>query len=98
MLAQYHSDEALRHHDPIPGIATPLPRASWVRRYASSWGWTFLWAFLDKLFGLGYATPEDRSWVNGGSTTRGFLENSATGPFEDLYRSIAGDAWADGCS
>jgi thiosulfate dehydrogenase [quinone] large subunit len=58
-------------------------------------GWTFLWAFLDKLFGLGYATPSDRSWLNGGSTTRGFLENSATGPFQDLYRSIAGDAWAD---
>ena len=58
-------------------------------------GWTFLWAFLDKLFGLGYGTPSDRSWLNGGSPTRGFLENSATGPFEDLYRSIAGDTWAD---
>ena len=58
-------------------------------------GWTFLWAFLDKLFGLGYATPSERSWLNGGSPTRGFLENSATGPFDDLYRNIAGATWAD---
>jgi thiosulfate dehydrogenase (quinone) large subunit len=58
-------------------------------------GWTFLWAFLDKLFGLGYATPSERSWLNGGSTTRGFLENSATGPFAGLYRGIAGAVWAD---
>jgi thiosulfate dehydrogenase (quinone) large subunit len=58
-------------------------------------GWTFLWAFLDKLFGLGYATPGDRAWLNGGSTTRGFLENSAAGPFQGVYTNIAGDGWAD---
>ena len=61
-------------------------------------GWTFLWAFLDKLFGLGYGTPSDRSWLTGGSPTRGFLENSATGPFEDLYRSIAAPPGPTGCS
>jgi thiosulfate dehydrogenase [quinone] large subunit len=58
-------------------------------------GFTFLWAFLDKLFGLGYATPSERSWLNGGSPTRGFLANSASGPFEGLYKDIAGAAWAD---
>jgi len=58
-------------------------------------GWIFLWAFLDKLFGLGYATPSERSWLNGGSPTRGFLENSAAGPFADFYKNIAGQAWAD---
>jgi thiosulfate dehydrogenase [quinone] large subunit len=58
-------------------------------------GWVFLWAFLDKLFGLGYSTPSARSWLNGGSPTRGFLSNSATGPFEGLYKDIAGAAWAD---
>ena len=60
-----------------------------------SLGWIFLWAFLDKLFGLGYSTPSERSWLNGGSPTRGFLANSATGPFEGLYKDIAGAAWAD---
>jgi thiosulfate dehydrogenase [quinone] large subunit len=58
-------------------------------------GWIFLWAFLDKLFGLGYSTPSERSWIDGGSPTRGFLENSATGPFADFYKDVAGQAWAD---
>jgi thiosulfate dehydrogenase [quinone] large subunit len=58
-------------------------------------GWTFLWAFLDKLFGFGYATPSERSWLNGGSPTRGFLANSAAGPFEGIYKDIAGAGWAD---
>lgn len=58
-------------------------------------GFTFLWAFLDKLFGLGYSTPSERSWLNGGSPTKGFLANSADGPFEGLYKDIAGAAWAD---
>lgn len=58
-------------------------------------GATFLWAFLDKLFGLGYSTPSERSWLNGGSPTRGFLANSAEGPFAGLYQDIAGAAWAD---
>ena len=58
-------------------------------------GWVFLWAFLDKLFGLGYATPAARSWLNGGSPAKGFLANAASGPFEGIYHSIAGQAWAD---
>ena len=58
-------------------------------------GFTFLWAFLDKLFGFGYATPSERSWLNGGSPTRGFLANSASGPFESFYHDIAGAGWAD---
>jgi thiosulfate dehydrogenase (quinone) large subunit len=57
-------------------------------------GWTFLWAFLDKLFGLGYATPEARSWLNGGSPTKGFL-SSATGAFAGFYHDIAGTGWAN---
>jgi thiosulfate dehydrogenase [quinone] large subunit len=58
-------------------------------------GFTFLWAFLDKLFGFGYATPSARSWLNGGSPTKGFLANSASGPFEGFYKDIAGAGWAD---
>ncbi|HEY6747846.1 MAG TPA: hypothetical protein VI357_19275 [Mycobacteriales bacterium] len=58
-------------------------------------GFTFLWAFLDKLFGFGYATPSAKSWINGGSPTKGFLANSADGPFESFYKNIAGAGWAD---
>jgi thiosulfate dehydrogenase [quinone] large subunit len=68
-------------------------------------GWTFLWAFVDKLFALGYATgvdPDtgavdrfgDAAWIHGGSPTEGFLAFGAAGPFTDLYHNISGDAWA----
>jgi thiosulfate dehydrogenase [quinone] large subunit len=58
-------------------------------------GWVFLWAFIDKMFGLGLATPEKGAWVNGGSPTRGFLGNAVAGPFEGFYHGIAGAVWAD---
>jgi thiosulfate dehydrogenase [quinone] large subunit len=44
-----------------------------------STGFIFLWAFLDKTFGLGYSTPSDRAWINGG-------------PFKDFFASIASPA------
>ena len=68
-------------------------------------GWTFLWAFFDKLLALGFSTGRgetgavDRfgpaAWVNGGSPTEGFLKFGADGPFKGLYNSIGGAAWAD---
>jgi thiosulfate dehydrogenase [quinone] large subunit len=58
-------------------------------------GWIFLWAFLDKTFGLGHSTTSAKSWLNGGSPTAGFLGKAATGPFTDFYHSIAGTAVAD---
>lgn len=54
-------------------------------------GWIFLWAFLDKLFGLGYSTPGERAWINGGSPTFGFLDN-AGGVFGGLFQAMAGAA------
>src|SRR5688500_124311 len=57
-------------------------------------GLIFLWAFFDKLFGLGYATTGAKAWINGGSPTTGFLK-SVSGPFADAFHSIAGQPWAD---
>src|SRR6187455_2867704 len=89
---------------PAPGTSQPpvardaaftvSPRAATAARYVLAGirlalGWVFLWAFLDKLFGLGFATPADRAWFNGGSPTNGFL-GSAKGPFSGFYHSIAG--------
>jgi thiosulfate dehydrogenase [quinone] large subunit len=34
-------------------------------------GFVFLWAFLDKTFGFGYAIPSARAWIHGGSPTKG---------------------------
>jgi thiosulfate dehydrogenase [quinone] large subunit len=60
-----------------------------------SLGWVFLWAFIDKVFGFGLATPEKNAWINGGSPTKGFLGNAVSGPFEGFYAGFAGAAWAD---
>ncbi len=60
-----------------------------------SLGWIFLWAFVDKAFGLGRATPAENAWVDGGSPTNGFLSNAPTGPFENIYKDLAGATWAD---
>lgn len=58
-------------------------------------GWLFLWAFLDKAFGLGYATSPSDAWINGGSPTEGFLQFATSGIFQDLYNSMAGNAVVD---
>ena len=58
-------------------------------------GFTFLWAFVDKMFGLGYATPAKNAWIDGGSPTAGFLGHATKGPFAEFYQSFAGAAWAD---
>lgn len=55
----------------------------------------FLWAFLDKLFGLGFATPAEKAWINGGSPTTGFLTGAVRGPFANLFHSLAGVALVD---
>ena len=52
-------------------------------------GWTFLWPFLDKTFGLGHETASADAWISGGNPTEGFLSHSA-GPFSSIYQSIAG--------
>lgn len=58
-------------------------------------GTVFLWAFLDKLFGLGHETASKVAWIHGGSPTGGFLAHAPSGPFAGLYNGIAGSAWAD---
>src|SRR5690625_3160916 len=42
-------------------------------------GFYFLWAFADKLLGLGFSTPKEGAWINGGSPTTGFLGGSIEG-------------------
>jgi thiosulfate dehydrogenase [quinone] large subunit len=58
-------------------------------------GWVFLWAFLDKMFGLGHSTLAKSAWIDGGSPTAGFLGKAAVGPFKGMYNDIAGATWAD---
>lgn len=58
-------------------------------------GFVFFWAFIDKLFGLGFATAPERSWLAGGSPTSGFLLNATKGPLESFFKGMTGNAVVD---
>ncbi|MEU7897482.1 DoxX family membrane protein [Nonomuraea sp. NPDC049152] len=72
--------------DPSRTVTRPLDYVWSIVRI--SIGWVFLWAFLDKAFGWGFATPADRAWINGGSPTTGFLKGSN-------FAALAGQPWVD---
>jgi thiosulfate dehydrogenase (quinone) large subunit len=79
----------------LPGsmITTAAARALGVLRVGT--GFIFLWAFLDKTFGLHYSTPSANAWIRGGSPTAGFLKHVEVGPLQSMFRSMAGAQWAD---
>ncbi|WP_214401599.1 DoxX family membrane protein [Pseudonocardia lacus] len=82
-----------RHETATVAQATAPAKALAVLRITT--GLVFLWAFLDKLVGLGYATPAERAWINGGSPTKGFLSGVEVGPFDTTFQTIAGTWWAN---
>lgn len=57
-------------------------------------GWIFFWAFIDKVFGLGFSTCTGKgvmcsqAWLMGGSPTAGFLGHAA-GPLGSSYQALA---------
>ena len=72
----------------------PFVRYLWAATRLSL-GWTFLWPFLDKTFGLGHETPSAGAWLSGGNPTKGFLSGSV-GPFSGIYHDIAGAGVVNG--
>lgn len=58
-------------------------------------GFVFLWAFLDKTFGLHYSTTSAKAWIHGGSPAGGFLKSVEVGPLQSTFHSIAGTWWTD---
>ncbi len=75
------------------------PASALSREVAAGYAWAaarlalgsiFLWAFLDKFFGLGHETASADSVLNGGNPTKGFLSGSV-GPFSGIYHDIAGN-------
>jgi len=57
-------------------------------------GFAFLWAFLDKTFGFGYATSSGKGWIDGGSSVNGLVSGAAAGPVEATFHDWAGETWA----
>ncbi|MBX4181693.1 hypothetical protein KW807_02405 [Candidatus Parcubacteria bacterium] len=55
----------------------------------------FLWAFIDKTFGLGFATKSENAWIHGGSPTSGFLSVATKGPFASIFKTLSGVAIVD---
>jgi thiosulfate dehydrogenase [quinone] large subunit len=83
---------------PAPTPATD-PRAAAAARYLLAGiriglGFIFLWAFVDKVFGLGFSTTSAKAWINGGNPTQGFL-GSSEGPFSGFFHAIAGAGFAN---
>lgn len=73
-------------------------------------GLIFIWAFADKMIGLGYATCRisdpatkvesvqmlcTKSVAKGSSPTMGFLKFGAKGPLKDFYNKLAGNKVVD---
>lgn len=70
-----------------------------------SLGFYFLWAFFDKLIGLGFSTCRDavngtvtvgceQAWLFGGSPTKGYL-GSLDGALAPVFNSLAGNVFVD---
>lgn len=96
--------------EPATKAKAPGSRTGWaflsLTRIAI--GFVFFWAFLDKLFGLGFSTcrttAEDgtytidvmceKAWISGGRMTEGYLAGSS-GPFAEFFADLGKQAWTD---
>ncbi len=58
-------------------------------------GFIFLWAFIDKVFGLGFATTSEKAWLQGISPTAGFLRFGIEGPFSSIFQTLSGNVLID---
>ncbi|BCT74487.1 membrane protein [Sinomonas cyclohexanicum] len=89
--ATHPTAETARISEPTsPERALPGRRALAVVRILL--GVLLLWAFVDKLLGLGFATPAAKSWLNGGSPTAGYL-GSLKGWLAEPFGVLASQPW-----
>lgn len=92
--APVHATTGPKGHDlDQSSIVTLSSGRRWLAVLRLATGFIFLWAFLDKAFGLGFSTPSERAWVNGGAPSQGFLNSDAVvGPLKPLFAAIASPA------
>jgi thiosulfate dehydrogenase (quinone) large subunit len=97
-MTLHHPDRAHPTHPEIAEVPGPMMTSAGARSLAVlrvAIGFVFLWAFLDKMFGLHYSTPSARAWIHGGSPAKGFLSSVEVGPLRSWFHSIAGSGWVD---
>jgi thiosulfate dehydrogenase [quinone] large subunit len=100
--ATHRADDPARmrtNGQPAPTAPIADPRPAAAARYLLAGiriglGFIFLWAFVDKVFGLGFSTASAKAWINGGNPTQGFL-GSSKGPFSGFFHAIAGTGVAN---
>ncbi|MDP3208429.1 MAG: DoxX family protein, partial [Rhodoglobus sp.] len=82
--------DEVQFHTAGPNPVTHRSARQWLAVLRLATGFIFLWAFLDKTFGLGFSTPVERAWINGGGPSQGFLKSDAvTGPLKEFFAGIA---------
>lgn len=74
----------MQHHAQVLGALTRI-----------GLGWIFLWAFLDKMWGLGFGTAAGSGWVDGVSPTAGYLAHATQGPLAPFFQAMAGSVVVD---
>ena len=68
-------------------------------------GFVFFWAFIDKLFALGFSTGRDsktnvvtyfgpKAWIHGNHVTEGYLKSSS-GPLGSFFSGLGAQRWTD---
>ena len=78
----------MKENPEVQVLGKPLKITLAILRYVMAV--QFLWAFFDKLLGLGFSTKSEGAWIRGGSPTFGFLTKGATGPFAGIFNAIGG--------
>jgi thiosulfate dehydrogenase [quinone] large subunit len=76
-----------------PTLDSPAARVS-IALTRIALGFVYLWAFLDKLFGLGLATPPKGSVLAGQSASAGYLSHTE-GALSGWFQSLAGNPIVD---
>lgn len=78
-------------------LVTSASGRRWLAVTRLATGFVFLWAFLDKTFGLHYSTgapvaegEPSLAWIDGGTPSQGFMTYATVGPFQDTFAAMAG--------
>lgn len=76
-----------------PALDAPAARV-FIALTRIALGFVYLWAFVDKLFGFGVATPPEGSVLAGQSPSAGYLSHTE-GALSGMFQALAGNPIVD---